>query len=48
MIDSGCTNHMTGEKKMFMSYEMIDHPTEKIAFSGNGGGMVVGLGKIAI
>jgi transposase InsO family protein len=27
---------------------MIENPTERIAFGGNGGGMVVGLGKIAI
>ena len=33
---------------MFMSCEMIDHPMEKIVFGGNGGGTVVGLGKIAI
>jgi hypothetical protein len=39
---------MTGEKKMFISCDMIENPTERIAFGGNGGGMVVGLGKIAI
>jgi hypothetical protein len=27
---------------------MIENPTERIAFGGNGGGTVVGLGKIAI
>jgi hypothetical protein len=39
---------MTGEKKMFTSCDMVDNPTEKIAFGGNGGGTIVGLGKIAI
>jgi hypothetical protein len=39
---------MTEEKKMFTSCDMIDNPTEKIAFGGNGGGTVVSLGKIAI
>jgi hypothetical protein len=39
---------MTGEKKMFTSCDMIENPTEGIAFGGNGGGTVVGLGKIAI
>jgi hypothetical protein len=39
---------MTGEKKMFTYYDMIENPTERIAFGGNGGGTVVGLGKIAI
>jgi hypothetical protein len=26
IIDSGCTNHMTGEKKMFTSYVKIRIP----------------------
>jgi hypothetical protein len=39
---------MTREKKMFTSCDMIKNPTERIAFGGNGGGTVVGLGKIAI
>jgi hypothetical protein len=39
---------MTGEKKMFTSCDMIENPTKRIAFGGNGGGTVVGLGKIAI
>jgi hypothetical protein len=38
---------MTGEK-MFTSCDMIENPTESIAFGGNGGGTVVGLGKIVI
>jgi transposase InsO family protein len=39
---------MTGEKKMFTSCDMIENLTERIAFGGNGGGTIVGLGKIAI
>jgi hypothetical protein len=39
---------MTGEKEIFTSSDMIENPTERIAFGGNGGGTVVGLGKIAI
>jgi hypothetical protein len=39
---------MTGEKKMFTSCDMIENPTKIIAFGGNGGGTVVGLGKISI
>jgi hypothetical protein len=39
---------MTGEKKMFTSCDMVDNPTEKIAFGRNGDGTVVGLRKIAI
>jgi hypothetical protein len=48
VIDSGCTNDMTREKKMFTSCDMIENSTERIAFGGNGGGTVVGLGKISI
>jgi hypothetical protein len=33
---------------MFTSCDMIENPMERIAFGGNGGGTVVGLGKIAI
>jgi hypothetical protein len=28
IIDSGCTNHMTGEKRMFSSYEKTKIPNE--------------------
>jgi hypothetical protein len=28
IIDSGCTNHMTGEKRMFSSYEKNEDPNE--------------------
>jgi hypothetical protein len=39
---------MTGEKKMFTPCDMIENPTERIAFGGNGGEIVVDLGKISI
>jgi hypothetical protein len=48
VIDSGCTNHVTGGKKMFTSCDIIENPIGRIAIGGNGGGMVVGLGKISI
>jgi hypothetical protein len=35
---------MTGEKKMFTFCDMIENLTERIAFGGNGGGTIVGLG----
>jgi hypothetical protein len=44
IIDSGCTNHMTWEKRMFSSYEKNDDPQRAITF-GDGN---QGLGKIAI
>jgi hypothetical protein len=39
---------MIGENNMFTLCDMIENCTERIAFGGNGGGTVVGLGKIAI
>jgi hypothetical protein len=44
IIDSGCTNHMIGKKRMFSSYEKNEDPQRAITFmDGN-----QGLGKIAI
>jgi hypothetical protein len=43
IIDSGCINHMTGEKKMFTSISQ-----DTIIFGDGNQGKVKGLGKIAI
>jgi hypothetical protein len=48
VLDSGCTNHMTGEKNTFTSYEKNDNPSNTITFGDNGQGRVLGFGKIAI
>jgi hypothetical protein len=32
IIDSGCTNHMTGEKRMLPSYEKNEDPQRTITF----------------
>jgi hypothetical protein len=48
IIDSGCTNHMTGEKKMFSSYEKNQDPQRTITFGDGNQGLAKGLGKIAI
>jgi hypothetical protein len=48
VLDSGCTNHMTGEKHMFTSFEENDCPSDTIIFGDNIKGKVVGYGKIAI
>jgi hypothetical protein len=48
IIDSGCTNHMTGEKRMFFSYEKNDDPQKEITFGDRNQGLVKGLGKLAI
>ena len=48
MLDSGCTNHMTGERSMFSSYSSMTHSNENIVFGDNSKGDVIGLGKVAI
>ncbi len=47
MLDSGCTNHMTGEKSMFTSLQ-LNHDAQEIVFGDSGKGEVVGVGKIPI
>jgi hypothetical protein len=39
---------MTGEKRMFSSYEKNDDPQRAITFGDGNQGLVKGLGKIAI
>jgi hypothetical protein len=48
IIDSGCTNHMMGEKKMFTSYIKNKSSQDSIIFGDGNQGNVKGLGKIAI
>jgi hypothetical protein len=48
IIDSGCTNHMMGEKKMFTSYVKNKDSQDSIIFRDGNQGKVKGLGKIAI
>jgi hypothetical protein len=48
IIDSGCTNHMTGEKKMFTSYVKNRDSQDTIIFGDGNQGKVKALGKIAI
>jgi hypothetical protein len=47
IIDSGCTNHMTGEK-MFTSYIKNKDSQDTIIFGDGNQDKVKGLGKIAI
>jgi hypothetical protein len=37
LLDSGCSNHMTGEKDLFTSLELHDIPKETIIFGDNVG-----------
>jgi hypothetical protein len=48
MLDSGCTNHMIEEKKMFISFEKNDTTSDSITFGDNIQGKFLGHGKIAI
>jgi hypothetical protein len=48
VLDSGCTNHMTREKRMFTSFEKDDTTSDSITFEDNSQGKVLGHGKIAI
>jgi hypothetical protein len=48
VLDSECTNHIAGEKHMFISFKENDCPSDTIMFDDNSEGMVLGYGKIAI
>ena len=49
MLDSGCTQHMTGDSRMFNSINTNDsNGVDSITFGDNGKGKVKGFGKIAI
>ena len=47
MLDSGCTQHMTGDSRMFNSInESKSNGIDSITFGDNGKGKVKGLGKL--
>ena len=48
VINSGCTQHMTGDPRMFTSLDEEVDGQEKITFGDNSKGKVKGLGKVAI
>ena len=48
MLDSGCTQYMTGYVKMFTSLDEVVGYHEHVTFGDNSKGKVVGLGKVAI
>jgi hypothetical protein len=48
VIDSGCTQHMTGDPRMFTSLEDNGVCQEKIIFGDNSKSKVKGIDKIAI
>jgi hypothetical protein len=48
VLDSGCTQHMTRNERMFTSIDNEGSDCDKITFGDNSKGKVKGLGKIAI
>ena len=49
VLDSGCTQHMTGDARMFNSINTNGNDSyDSITFGDNSKGKVKGLGKIAI
>jgi hypothetical protein len=48
VLDSGCTQHMTENGRLFTSIDNEGSECDKISFSDNSKGMVKGLSKIAI
>jgi hypothetical protein len=48
VLDSGCPNHMTGERRIFTSFEKNERESDCITFGDNSQCQVLGFGKIAI
>ena len=48
VLDSGCIDHMTGDKDMFHELAKNDDPRKYVTFGDNSKDKVVGLGKVAI
>src|SRR3954467_1436907 len=47
-MDSGCTNHMTGDKELFTEDKLTESSQNYITFGDNNKGKVIGMGKVAI
>jgi hypothetical protein len=48
VLNSGCINHMTGERKICTSFEKNECESDCISFDDNNQGQVLGFGKITI
>jgi hypothetical protein len=48
VLDSGCTNHMTEERRIFTSFEKNDCESDCIMFGENSQDQVLGFSKIDI
>ena len=47
-MDSGCTNHMTGDRSLLMDSTLCPSDMSQITFADTGKSKVLGLGRIAI
>ena len=47
-MDSGCTNHMTGDKELFTDQKLTQSSERYITFCDNNKVKVIGLVKVAI
>ena len=48
IIDSGCTNHMTGKRSLLMDSTLRPSDKSHITFADTGKSKVLGLGRVAI
>ena len=48
VLDSGCTNHMTGDRNLFMKIALSPSHLKHITYADKGKSKVLGLGKVAI
>ena len=48
VLDSGCTNHMTGDKNLLMDAPLSPSHLKHVIFADKGKSQVLGLGKVAI
>src|SRR3989337_3318589 len=48
IVDSGCTNHMTGDRSLLMDSTLRPSDKSHITFADTGKSKVLGLGRVAI
>src|SRR3990170_2335928 len=48
VLDSGCTNHMTGDRNLLMDTALSPSHLKHITYADKGKSKVLGLGKVAI
>src|SRR3954467_877938 len=47
-MDSGCTNHMTGDRSLLMESSLSPSSKKTITFADKGKSKVLGLGRVGI